>query len=58
MDKEQVKKTSEKTDVSPSDIRKLKKAEKKRKKFEKRNSSASKRSTPHVRRSFRPPSDR
>ena len=49
MDKEQVKKTSEKTDVSPSDIRKLKKAEKKRKKFEKRNSSASKRSTPHAR---------
>ena len=36
MDKEQVKKTSEKTDVSPSDIRKLKRAEKKRKKFEKK----------------------
>ena len=36
MDKEQVKKTSEKTDVSPSEIRKLKKAEKKRKKFEKK----------------------
>ena len=36
MDKEQIKTTSAKVDVSPSDIRKLKKAEKKRKKFEKK----------------------
>ena len=36
MDKEQINITSKKTEVSPAEIRKLKKAEKKRKKFEKK----------------------